>query len=134
MTLLEILAVVVLLGIVTAVVAPGLMAALVNDPLSEAVQQCRSAAGAARVAAQTSGRRLDLRPDGLVVYDDHGHEIQAVRCDTSISIAWHSDGPMTFDPSGRIAPFQGTFRRGDRVLQVAVDGIAGCWTITRGSP
>lgn len=136
-TLIELLAVVVLLALLAGLALPALVRTARTDPLDRAVSAARSACHQLRVLAVGSAVHAELTPAGFTAYRirDGGNEgatLVDLRLDADLDMTWSngSGNPLTriaIDHRGRSEDLLVTMRAGSRHRRFRISGISGEW-------
>ena len=139
-TLVEVLAVTVLLGLVASLGVPPMLRAMTGDPLDRAAG--RMAQAFRDVRAQAYGHRLvlELTAAGFTatVSDDGVRSVlPPLRLPEDIQATWTRRGRpaprLELDPRGHGLDTEVTLRLDERELSFAIDGLTGQWT-SKGRP
>jgi prepilin-type N-terminal cleavage/methylation domain-containing protein len=134
-TLVEVLAVSVLLGLLAALGVPPLMRAITGDPLARAAQQLAQTFRDAR--AQAFGHRLslDLEPWGFTaaIADDGARTaLPSVHLPDSVYVSWTrtstSVRQLLLDARGHGLDTDVYLHQGGQDLVFTIDGLTGRWT------
>jgi prepilin-type N-terminal cleavage/methylation domain-containing protein len=133
-TLLELLAVILILGMLTVLAGPILLRRLRPDPLGTASTGLRQAEAEIRRLAVGSGARLDLRVDGLEWRGPAGLAV-AYRCPATVAVSWRGVEPavplstLTIDDHGRSPDMMVTIASGAATATWLVSGLSGAWIV-----
>jgi len=139
-TLVEVLAVTVLLGVVASLGMPSLVRAIAGNPLERAAG--RLALAFRDVRAQGYGHRLSLglEPWGFTaVSSDRGGRtnLPTAQLPGGVQVFWSRHGrttrAMELDPRGHGLDTDVTLRLDDRDLRFTIDGLTGVW-IAKATP
>lgn len=128
-TLVELLAVVILLGLMAGLGVPALVRMAQGDPLDRAVAGVRSRVADLQRFACGLGCRVDLTMAGWIA---DARLAPALRVDPSIHLTWlQTDGralrQLIFDHRGRSVDWQIEIRHEDRRRSYRISGISGEW-------
>jgi prepilin-type N-terminal cleavage/methylation domain-containing protein len=139
-TLVEVLAVTVLLGLVASLGVPPMLRAMAGDPLERAAG--RLAQAFRDVRAQAYGHRLDLELStrgfsATAVDQGQRTVLPPARLPETIQVAWTRQGRpaprLELDPRGHGLDTEVALRQDGRELLFTIDGLTGRWT-TRARP
>jgi prepilin-type N-terminal cleavage/methylation domain-containing protein len=134
-TLVEVLAVTVLLGLIAGLASPSLLRAVTGDPLRRAAD--RLALAYRDVRAQAFGRHLslELEPWGFSATSHAGGQrvaLPSTRLPEVIQVSWIRDGRsvhlVDIDPRGHGPDLDVAVLQDARELRYTVDGLTGQWT------
>lgn len=129
-TLLEVLAVTVLLGLLVSLGAPPLLRVISGDPLERAAGQL--AVGFRDARAQAYGRqiRMQLEPWGFTAVPADA-AASTTRIADDIAVIWTRKGhpirSLDLDPRGHGLDAEVALRRDERTVAFTVDGLTGRW-------
>lgn len=128
-TLVELLAVVILLGLMAGLGVPALVRMAQGDPLDRAIASLRSSISDLRRSAFGSGCQVDVTMSGWI---SDGRQLPALRVDPAIHLTWlQTDGQilqqLIFDRKGRSTDWQIEIRHEDRRKFYRISGISGEW-------
>lgn len=130
-TLVEVLAVTVLLGLLATLGAPPMLRAMAGDPLERAA--ARLIQGFRDTRAQAYGHRLELELDasGFIPVRGDGQDAAPVRLGEAVQVSWSRRNQqvarLSIDPRGHSLDLDVTMRLDERELSYAVDGLTGRW-------
>lgn len=133
-TLVEVLAVTVLLGVVASLGVPPLLRAISGDALARAADRLAQSFRDAR--AQGYGQRLDFDLDswGFAAVAGEGRArttVAEVRLGDGIQAGWTRNGRplrrLELDPRGHGLDATLALRQDGRELRFAIDGLTGTW-------
>ncbi len=127
-TLIEMLAVMALLGLLAALAAPGVVRAMTGDPLQAAADRLSRAMRGARAAAFGRAVAIELAPWGFAVGGPGG---VTLRLPDGIAAAWTCDGRpaqrLALDPRGHGPDTRLVLAQGRREISLVIDGLTGQW-------
>lgn len=133
-TLVEVLAVSVLLGVLATLGVPPMLRAMAGDPLERAAAQLTRSFRDLR--AQAFGHRLDLELAAwgfTAVSDADGRrtELPTTRLPEAIQVTWTRRGRpaprLELDARGHGLDTEVTLRQDERELSFTIDGLTGRW-------
>ena len=131
-TLVEVLAVTVLLGVLATLGVPPMLRAMAGDPLERAAAQL--ARGYRDARAQAFGRRLDLELAswGFAAASADGGRLAPTRLPDEFQVSWTRNGKPVpqhgIDARGHALDLDVAVRDADRELFYTVDGLTGRWS------
>lgn len=134
-TLVEVLAVSVLLGVLATLGVPPMLRAMAGDPLERAAAQLTRSFSDVR--AQAYGHRLDLELaawgfTAASIDDGARVALPPLRLPESIQLSWTRRGrPVTrleIDPRGHSPDLDVVLRQDERDRLFTIDGLTGRWT------
>lgn len=134
-TLVEVMAVSVLLGVLATLGVPPMLRAMAGDPLERAAAQLIRSFRDARALAYGHRLDLDLAAWGFTPAQADEHvrtALPPVRLPESIQVSWSRRGrPVTrleIDPRGHALDTDVTVRQDERERLFTIDGLTGRWT------
>ncbi|MBA3938949.1 MAG: type II secretion system protein [Planctomycetes bacterium] len=131
-TLVELLAVVLILGMLTVLAGPILVRRLQVDPVAAASEGLRQAQAEVRRLAVGSGARLSLRSDGLEWRGPAGLGV-AYHCPDGVAVQWRGLAPalpmadLVIDARGRSGDVLVTISKGPARATWVISGLSGAW-------
>ena len=130
-TLIEVLAVVAILGLVAVAVSPSLARALVTDPVARAARLVRDADRAARQQAAGGGAVLVIR-DGRLLTTVANEVISTLTLPNTVSVAWSTDSgapveSLSLDRGGRSIDVFIDIRSPTLTKRFHILGLTGAW-------
>jgi prepilin-type N-terminal cleavage/methylation domain-containing protein len=137
-TLIELLAVVMVLGLVSAVVAPAFTRSASGDPIDHAVAALHAGDHRMRLHAIGSGGRTVLEAHGFTyapaVDDKNDDPGIVVALDSDIEVTWTDDRQnslreVTIDPRGRTRDLGVAIRARGSQRSFQIHGISGEWRL-----
>jgi prepilin-type N-terminal cleavage/methylation domain-containing protein len=136
-TLIELLAVVVLLALLASLALPALVRAAGSDPLDQAVAALRGAEHQLRVLSVGAATQAELGAAGFTGHRlsaGHGESATLVelRLEPALELTWnnaHGNAltSIAFDHRGRSEDLEVTVRAGSRQRRFRIAGISGEW-------
>lgn len=135
-TLVEVLAVTVLLGVVATLGAPPLLRSITGDPLGQAAGRLAHAFRDAR--AQAYGHRISMRLEpwgfsGASIEDGIRTSLPTARLPESVQASWTRRGRSTnlldLDARGHGPDTDVALRQDDREMIYTIDGLTGRWAL-----
>ena len=134
-TLVEVLAVTVLLGLIASLSVPPLLRAMSRDPLSHAADQLAHAFRDLRAQAYGHHISLELETWGFsaVSIDDGVRTaLPTARLPDAVQVSWTRNGRTTraldLSARGHGLNTEVTLQRDNRDLSFTIDGLTGTWT------
>lgn len=137
-TLIEVLAVVALLGLVAVLVAPSLTRAVMTDPVARGARLARDADRAARQHAVGQGAVLSLR-DGRLVTTVAKEPIASTPMPDGTTVRWRAvdDTPLeavAFDRGGRSVDLLVEISSPTQQRRYRILGLTGAWEALASEP
>ena len=133
-TLVEMLAVTVLLGLLASLGVPPLLRTITGDPLGRAADRLNLAFRDARAQAHGHRLGLDLDTSGFTATtEEDGQlvELPTTRVPETIQLTWTRNGRsvrrLDLDPRGHGLDTDVTLRFDERELHFTIDGLTGAW-------
>lgn len=134
-TLVEVMAVTVLLGLLATLGVPPMLRAMAGDPLERAAGRLVQAFRDARAQAYGHRLELDLGAWGFaaaIIGDGARAALPPVRLPESVQVTWTRRGrPVThleLDPRGHGLDLDVVLRQDERERLFTIDGLTGRWT------
>lgn len=133
-TLVEVLAVTVLLGLVASLGVPSLLRAISGDPLDRAAGRLAQAFRDTR--AQAYGHHLSMRLESWGFTSVSGNDgvrttLPTARVPESVQLSWTRNSRavdlLDLDPRGHGPDTEVALRQDDRELLFTIDGLTGRW-------
>ena len=130
-TLIEVLAVVAILGLVAVAVSPSLARAVVTDPVARAARLVRDADRAARQQAAGCGAVMSMR-DGRLLTTVANEVISTLTLPNTVSVAWSTDSgtpveSLSLDRGGRSIDVFIDIRSPTLTKRFRILGLTGAW-------
>lgn len=133
-TLVEVLAVTVMLGLLAGLGAPPLLRAIAGDPLVRAADHLAQAFRDARSQAYGHRLRLELEASGfiaMITVDGVRSRLPDTRVPESIQLSWSRDGRparlLECDARGHSLDTDVVLQQDARELRYAINGLTGAW-------
>ena len=134
-TLVEVMAVTVLLGVLATLGVPPMLRAMAGDPLERAAAQITRSFRDLRAQAYGHRLELDLTAWGFTaarIEDGARAALPPFRLPDSIQVSWSRRGrPVTrleIDPRGHGLDHEVVLRQDERDMLFTIDGLTGRWT------